>query len=89
MTKLEQVARALAERAYNDLDFGTHFPSPAAYADASWRQWTPFARDSALALREPSEGMVQAGASAADWWAGPVRVSFTAAIDAVLSEGEG
>ena len=52
MTPIERAARALAKIDYPD--------QPQSWHDGAWREWVEPARAVIEAIREPSEGMVEA-----------------------------
>lgn len=91
MTMREKVARAI-------VDAEREFRGKEPISDTEWRNyWTPggpaampsliaMRADAVLlALREPDEGMVQAGMICADV---SLASEFTAMIDAVLGDGK-
>ncbi len=72
MTKLEQVARALAME--DDEEFGSN----------AWEAYLPMARAAIEAMREPNEAMVFAAAECDEF--NTFEEEWAAAIDAALSE---
>lgn len=93
---LEKIARAIAE-SYYAADYDAE--EAKAWAAKDWEDWFPEARAALLAMREPDEAMVMAGAECV-WdepgrWhdkpppteQGEARNAFTAMIDAILKEG--
>lgn len=89
MTPIERACRALADLHGRDPD------EPVLLTDRRlWQEFEPQVRAVVAAIREPSEGMRQAGLDAMKRKANPaldhhdVHVGFTAAIDALLEEGK-
>ena len=85
MTDLERLARAACFANGTDPDE----PIGPARAGLRWQAYVSHVRAVLLALREPSEGMVDAGGWGAANAAGyDVPVAFAAMIDHVLAEGK-
>lgn len=100
MTMLERVARAIATEYHK----GCGFPPCEAVAetDEHWPDWIGEARAALMAIREADEQAIEAGMTAEapgqgtmasileydNRGADSLAASFTAMIDAILSEGE-
>jgi hypothetical protein len=78
MTPIELAARALCELDGNP-------PGATMGGKPLWQDYLPEVRAVLTAIREPSDGMIQA---AADCESSIVADVYTAMIDAALSEGE-
>lgn len=89
---LERVARAIAWKR-EKFWIGHDDDDRIAIIDRKWPDYVDDARAAVEALREPSEGMLRAGAegygeaSVADFEEDAIRMAHTAMIDHILKEG--
>jgi len=79
MTPLERAARDLAKALGGDFD-------ESLGGEIEWKEdYMNAVRAVLLAIREPSEGMIEAGSAGGDWpWS---KGTFQAMIDKALEEG--